>query len=190
MSKNPNMMINAGLLLIEKRYGGPDGNPAEWSIDKRCSYINLYWSGVIQYLAYGDLETSVNYFLRLFDLSQYTALGLGFWRSVVRLHIPLEYQNDPHTLPDWTRSEEHIFMLINAVSKYSYMLPGLRELLHRIKGSACLGLADEAGRNGQLYKAFVWLWKSMKSNPTIVCSRPYWGTIMRSLVSRTYRMRA
>ena len=181
MSKNPSLMINASHLLTERMFGPPEGDPSQWSKEKQRSYRRLFWAGTQRYLASGDVDSSAAYFLRLFDLSRTTVLDIAFWRSIARLHIPLEYQNDPSRLPDWAQAQADIFSLLDKVSTFTTVSPSLPKFYHRIKSSAFLGLADEAGWNLELRRSYAWLWKTAQSNPQIIFSRPYWGTILRHL---------
>jgi hypothetical protein len=181
MSKNPSLMINASHLLTERMFGPPVGYPSQWSKEKQRSYERLFWAGTRRYLASGDVETSAAYFVRLFELSRTTVLDIAFWRSMARLHIPLEYQNDPSWLPDWVQAQSDIFSLLDKVSTLTTTSPGLPNFYHRIRSSALLGLADEAGWNSELGRSYAWLWKAVQCNPQIIFSRPYWGTILRHL---------
>lgn len=189
MSKNPNVMINARNLLVKKMYGPPDGDPSQWSKEKQQSYRDLYWAGAKQYLTFGDVETSVSHFARLFMLSRETVLGIAFWRSIARLHIPMEYQNDPSRLPDWAQAQKDVFRLLDTATTLIDGSSSSQKLYHRIRSSAFLGLADEAAHNSEIRKAFEWLWQAAKSNPKIMFSRPYWGTIVRSLTIKAQRLR-
>lgn len=188
MSKNPDVMIHACALLAEKMYGPPAGDPSKWSAEKQSSYLSLYWAGANQYIAYGDAKISAAYFLRLFELSRTAASGIPFWRSIARVHIPLEYQNDPSRTPDWSQAENHVSRLLDEVSTLTSTSPGLYRSLPAIKGMAFVALADEAGRHARIRRAWAWLWSGVKCSPQIIFFRPYWGTLWRSLFYKARRL--
>ena len=185
MTKDPKCMIDASRQQTEKMFGLPKGNSFQWSRLKRCAYIKLYRSGIIQYLAYGDVEESIRYFLRLIELFPNTVLTMGFWRGIARVHIPQEYQNDPLIRLDWTQVQRDVFGLLDALSTRFDTSSCLTKLYPRIKASAFLALADEAARATELRKTWRWLWRVARDCPPMVVSRPYWGTLIRSIIGVT-----
>jgi len=182
MSKDPHRMVTAKYQCTEKMFGPPVGDISSCSELKRCAYEKVFQYGARGYLASGIVEKSADNFQQLLKISPNSALSMGVWRGLVRAHLPDERRNNPAAYPDWELAERDIFRLLHELSIRANGSVALQKLSSRLKGSAYLALAEEANQANELRRSFEWLWRSAKSCPNILFSRPYWGTVVRSII--------
>ncbi|MGZ9166977.1 MAG: hypothetical protein ACXW4U_17540, partial [Anaerolineales bacterium] len=185
MTKDPQRMVNAAYQLTEKVFGPPEGDVSSWPKPKLKGYIDHYQSAAVRYMA-ADNIAKVAACLREIDLLSSDYLyGIEIWRGLARAHIPQEYRFAPSLELNWKKVSTDFGSLLGEFTAGN--LTGQNGQYSRIKGTAFLALADEAGRNSQLRRAYAWLGEAMRRDPQIVFSRPYWGTIYRSLTFRVRR---
>lgn len=196
MSKDPERMINAIYQLTAKLYGTTESNLSTWSPSKRNAYCNHYRGGAITFFASGRMEKSMDYLEKLIEISPEFACSLLVWRGFARSLIPDEYQFDVKYLPDWDLIRGKFDELFRLLAQRANLSNNLRDLLPKLKSFAFLALADEAGRSGKLGWAYDWLNLAVRSYCRLIFVRPFWGTIVRSMValvslpSRIRRFRA
>ena len=182
MSKDPHRMVTAKYQCTVKMFGSPEGDVSSWSNLKRCDYEEVFQYGARGYLASGIVEDSADNFQQLLEISPDSALSMGVWRGLVRAYLPDEQRNNLAAHPDWKLAERDIFRLLRELSTRTNDSVALQKLCSRLKGSAYLALAEEANQANELRRASEWLWRSAKSCPYILFSRPYWGTVVRSII--------
>ncbi len=175
MSKDPERMVTAMLRVREKHCGPADGDVGTWPWSKVVAYRNVYGRAAIKYVAFGDMKKGAEFFQRLARLSWDEACGLSFWRGVVRAHIPEVNQFDDRVQIDWALVEARLSVLFDELAM---RIPN--GVVHRVKGSAYLAMADEARRGGDVLRAVVCLMRAALINPRIIVARAYWGTVARS----------
>ncbi|MBN1217553.1 MAG: glycosyltransferase [Anaerolineae bacterium] len=179
MSRDPEHMMTGSHRLVEKRHGPPTGDVLSWPETKRLAYADLYCYGTWSYLAAGNISQSAAYFQQFFEIAPNMALGMAVWRMLARVHLPVEYRNDPTAPLNWEAAQRDIENLLDELDR---RVVHLGKQMPRIKGSAFLALADEAARAGELKRANSWLWHIAISYPRLLFSRPYWGTLIRSII--------
>jgi glycosyltransferase involved in cell wall biosynthesis len=178
MSKDPKHMITGAHRLAEKRHGPPTGDVLLWPEIKRFAYAKLYRHATRSYLAAGNISQSAAYFQQLFEIAPDMALSMAVWRMLVRVHLPVEYRDDPTAPLNWEMAQSDIENLLAELERRA---THLEKQMPRIKGSAFLALADEAARAGELKRAYRQLWYIALHYPRTLFSRPYWGTLIRSI---------
>ncbi len=181
MSKDPQHMITGHRRLVEKRYGPPEGNVLTWSEPKKHAYARLAHSATWRYLAYGDVQKSAHYFQKLVEISPRAAMGMGLWRALARVQLPVEQRNDPSAKIDLALAQRDISGLLGELAIKATYSTILKEWYSRIRGSALLALAEEAVRANNLRQAYSCLLQIAVSCPQLLLVRPYWGTISRSM---------
>jgi glycosyltransferase involved in cell wall biosynthesis len=184
MSKDPQHMITASRLLTEKRVGPLEGEFSSWPESMVYAYCRHFHSAAIRYLTVGNYEKSVYYLCQLAGISLDYLYDIGLWRGLARAHVPDEYQFDSSLEFNWTRMQSDIENLLAELKKNSNSQPNIHKHYARIKASAFLALADEAGRAGNLRLAYRWLWTALRSFSLILLDRRLWGIIFRSLTAR------
>jgi hypothetical protein len=107
---------------------------------------------------------------------------MGLWRGLTRAHLPDEHQFDPDAQFDWALAQKDVMGLLNELAKRTATSIPLQKHYPRIKASAFLAMADEAVRANDLSQAFVWLCRAGANSPSLVLSRPYWGTLARGAI--------
>ncbi|MCK4830637.1 hypothetical protein KA005_83765, partial [bacterium] len=139
------------------------------------------------YLAFGDIELSAYYFLRIHEIKPEVGNELGLWRNLARAHLPVEIRNEPNPL-EWEHAERDVRGLLNELDKISPDSPILEKHHSKITASAYLAFADEAFRANDARRAFKWFWKASKRHLRLVLSRPYWGTLARGVTGAGLRL--
>lgn len=188
MSSDPRRMITAEHQMTEKLFGPPDGQRSSWGEDKRLAYTRLYYSGALRYLANRDLKESACYLGELVELSPRSAQEMRFWRDLARAHIPMERRGDP-TPVDWPQAEHDLLGLLEELDRQFRSSQRLQKNLRQVRGSAFIALARESVEHGLPIKALGWLRRAAAASPQLLFSRPYWGTVQRSLFQSTKRSR-
>jgi glycosyltransferase involved in cell wall biosynthesis len=183
MTKDPSIMVTANLERISKMFGSSDGNLSSWSELKRGAYITAFRAGSINYLEFGDLSASANYFKQLLEISPSDALSMRGWRKVARAHLPVEHRGDPSNSLDWVLAEKDIFGLLGELSNETNTSEKLNCYYPLIKGSAFLALAEEAFQAKEHGRAYRWLWRIVLGCPRMLLRRPFWGTLARSNIN-------
>ncbi len=181
MSKDPQHMVTGHRRLVEKRYGPPEGDVLAWSEPKKHAYARLAHLATWRYLAYGDVQKSAHYFQELVEISPRAAMGMGLWRALARIQLPVEQRNAPSAEIDLALAQRDISGLLGELAVRTAYSTTLKEWYSRIRGSALLALAEEAVRANNLRQAYSWLWQAAVSCPRLLLARPYWGTIWRSM---------
>ncbi|MEW6403722.1 MAG: glycosyltransferase [Chloroflexota bacterium] len=182
MSKDPERMFTADYRLWEKMFGPPEGEPSSWPEMKLRGYAQLFRSGTSRYLAYGNVEKSAHYFQKLVEISPSSGLSMGLWRGLVRAHFPEVYQFTPDVQLDWVLAQKDIMALLGELAGRRATSAPLQKSFPRIKATAFQALADEAVRANDLSRALAWLSHALLSSPSILLSRPYWGTLSRGAI--------
>jgi hypothetical protein len=165
--------------LTIKLYGPPDGDISKWAPVRRKAYGGHYLGGAISFFASGKMEKSVYYLIKVAEVSIGFTCSLYVWRRFVRAFIPDEYQFDESFPDNWNVIEIKINELLGLFFQKTESLSWLHSYDSRIKGFAFLGLADEAGRAGELRHAYRWLLKAIRSDIRMLFTRPVWGTVYR-----------
>jgi glycosyltransferase involved in cell wall biosynthesis len=185
MSRNPDHMMTGAHRLMEKRHGPPTGDIGLWSETKIIAYARLFRNGTVRYLAYGNIQESARYFQLLLEIMPENTLSIGIWRDILRVHLPVEFRNDQSAKLDWELAEDDIFNLLSVLKVEKGSSRRLNIMYPGIKNAAFLALADEAGKKGELKRAFTWLWKATIVFPLSLLTRRYWGTIFRGIFQAT-----
>jgi glycosyltransferase involved in cell wall biosynthesis len=189
MSKDPRHMITAGDKLMEKVFGPLDDNVSSWPKVKVVAYRNHFRSAAIRYLSVGNYEKCTYYLCRLAVVSLDYLCSIELWRGLALAHMPDEFQFDASVEPDWNKMQNDIDFLLAELNKQRVDDATVDQNYARIKASAFLALADEAGRRGNLRLVSRWLWIASRSFAPLWVDRRLWGTIFRSLtgkMNRTY----
>ncbi len=183
MSKDPDRMITAINQLTEKRYGPAEGDISTWSSSKKGAYSSHYRGVAIRFFAAGRVQKSASYLQRLAEISPEFVCSLYVWRGIARAYIPDEYQFELSPQHNWPLIQAKLIELLDELAEEANRSISLYELYPRMKGFAFLALADEAGRAGELGRAYSWLRMVVRSYPRILLARPFWGTIFRSITA-------
>jgi glycosyltransferase involved in cell wall biosynthesis len=178
MTSDPQRMVSSQYRIIERYFGTPQGDPSKWTDRKVQVYTRYFETASIRYLAFGDVQMSAYYFLRMHEINPESGTKIGVWRSLSRVHLPIEIRNAPDVL-DWKQAEKDISCLLSQLERMRQDSKLLNERFSKIAGGAYLGLADEAVRAKKYKLASQWLSTAAKNNLAIIYSRPYWGTIFR-----------
>lgn len=180
MSSDPQRMVSSNYKILERYHGPPEGDTATWTERKKYIYTRYFSSAAIRYLAFGDSQMSAYFFLRMQEITPEAGTEIGIWRSLARVHLPIEIRNAPDTV-EWESAERDVEGLLAELEKMRPDSSILDERYPKIAGSAYLALSDEAFRAGQLKLAYKWMWKAFKNNKGLLITRPYWGTLVRGL---------
>ncbi len=188
MSKDPQHMITAGNMLMEKVFGPWEGIVSSWPKLKLIAYRNHFRSAAIRYLAAGNHEKSAYYLCQLALVSLDYLSSIDLWRGLARAHIPDEYQFELLSELNWDRMQRDIEILLTELNKTKDDRVNIHKNYPRIKASAFLALADEAGRIGKLVLMYQWLCVAIRSFFPLWLDRRLWGTIFRSLTGKMNRI--
>jgi glycosyltransferase involved in cell wall biosynthesis len=181
MSKDPRHMITADEKLMEKVFGSWDNNISSWPKVKVIAYGNHFRSAAVRYLAAGNYEKSTYYLCRLAEVSLDFLCSIDLWRALARAHMPDEYQFDDLVEPDWDKMQKDVDILLAELNKLRVEQANINQNYARIKSSAFLALADEAGRCNEPVRAGKWLMMTVRVNLRMFFMRPFWGTMYRSI---------
>jgi glycosyltransferase involved in cell wall biosynthesis len=184
MTKDPQRMVTAEYQVTQKIFGPAEGDRLSWPRPKVDAYISHFRSAAVRYMEAGNISKSATYLRELFLLSSDYVASIELWRGLARAHIPQEHRYSSALDLNWTKLCADFEHLLEEFAAESNSPGSPNGQYSRIKGAAFLALADEAGRNYELQRALEWLWKAVQCNPQIVFSRPYWGTIFRSLANK------
>lgn len=179
MSKDPFLMVSSHLQLIENRVGSPDGDPSEWTELKKMFYRCFYNQSAERYLEYGDLNIGTKYFLDMLDIAPENGSKMGVWRSLIRLHLPVEIRHAPGVV-EWEKAEQGVYNLLETLEEMKQNNISNSEM-KIMKACAEIALAREAVEVHETKRAFDYLWRSINSNQSIVIKRPFLGTFARGI---------
>jgi glycosyltransferase involved in cell wall biosynthesis len=180
MSSDPQRMVSANYKILERYHGPPQGDPPTWTERKKELYTRYFKSASIRYLAFGDVQMSAYYFLRMQEITPVVGTEIGTWRSLARVHLPIEVRNAPGAI-EWQAAERDIKGLLAELEKMRPDSNILDDRYSRIAGSAFLALADEAFRAKYFRFAINWMWMAAKCDPKLFFTRPYWGAVVRGI---------
>lgn len=180
MSANPGLMVSAFQQLVEKHQDPHDSQRAGAGERGRLSLAALHRYGALMYLGTRDVRASAAHVRQLFALAPETRGDMGFWRSAIRAHLPLEVRGDTLARSDLAVSLRDILALLDALAAGS-ALPADMRLLPLTRSRAFLAMAEEGVRSRLWSHAFAWLGRSLSASPGIVLSRPFWGTAARGM---------
>lgn len=186
MSSDPQRMVSSNYKILERYHGPPQGDTATWTDRKKYIYTRYFRSAAIRYLAFGDSQMSAYLFLRMQEITPEAGKEIGIWRSVARVHLPIEIRNAPEVI-EWQSAERDVLGLLAELDKMKPNSKVLDERYSMISGSAYLALADEAFRAGQFTLAYKWMWLAFKNHKNLILTRPYWGTLGRGINSALFR---
>ncbi|MEW6404808.1 MAG: glycosyltransferase [Chloroflexota bacterium] len=184
MSKDPERMVTAARQLREKVFGPPSGDVHTWSESKTMAYRRFFLAAAAKYLAAGKIQISADYIRRLSGISLNNAWSLPTWRALVRAHLPHEHQFEPLVQLDWQLAQTQVMALLDELSRQTPDFRDLRNRSSRIRGSAFLALAEEAGQVRELARAYGWLWRATQAYPRLVFERSYLGAFIRINLAR------
>jgi len=180
MSSDPQRMVSANYKILERYHGPPQGDSSTWTERKKNLYTRYFRSASIRYLAFGDVQMSAYYFLRMQEITPEAGTEIGIWRSLARVHLPIEVRNAPDAI-EWQAAERDIKGLLAGLEKMRPDSSILDAHYSMIAGSAFLALADEAFRAKYFGCAFRWMWKAAKCDFKLLFTRPFWGTVVRGI---------
>jgi glycosyltransferase involved in cell wall biosynthesis len=180
MSSDPQRMVSSNYQILERYHGPPQGDLSTWSERKIYVYTKYFRSAATRYLAYGDLQMSAYFFLRMQEITPQAGAEIGTWRSLARVHLPIEIRDAPGTI-EWDLAERDILGLLAELAKMRSDSVILDKRYAAIAGTAFLSLADEAFRDGKYRLGLRWMWSAGKNHIGLVFKRPYWGTLIRSI---------
>jgi len=179
MSKDPFLMVSSHLNLIENKVGPPDGDPSDWTELKKMYYRCFYNQSAERYIEYGDLNLGTKYFLDMLDIAPENGSKMGVWRSLIRLHLPVEIRHAPGVV-EWETAEQDVNSLLGILEKNEYRTITKSEK-KKLKASAEIALAREAVEVDETKRALGYLWRSINSNQSIIIKRQFWGTLARGI---------
>ena len=180
MSSDPQRMVAAYYQILERNHGSPKGGSSAWPEKKKHAYTRYFRSASTRYLAFGDIQRSAGYFMRLYEINPEVCKELGLWRRLARVHLPVEIRNEPNPL-DWNHAERDVQGLLDELDNRSPASPILEEHLSKLAAYAYLAFADEAFRANDARRAFKWIWKASNQHLGLILTRPYWGTLARGV---------
>jgi len=186
MSSDPQRMVSSNYKILERHHGPPQGDTSTWTERKKYIYTRYFRSAAIRYLAFGDLQMSAYLFLRMQEITPQAGTEIGTWRSLARVHLPIEIRNAPNVI-EWQSAERDILGLLAELEKMKPNSNILDERYSMISGSAYLALADEAFRAGQFALAYKWMWLAFKNHKSLILTRPYWGALGRGINGVLFR---
>jgi glycosyltransferase involved in cell wall biosynthesis len=180
MSSDPQRMVSSNYKILERYHGPPQGDVSTWTDRKKFLYTRYFRSATIRYLAFGDLRMSAYLFLRMQEISPEAGTEIGTWRSLARVHLPIEIRNAPNTVV-WESAEQDVLGLLTELEQMRGDSTILNNRYSMIAGSAYLALADEAFRSGQIYLGIKWMWFAVLNHAGVLFKRPFWGTLIRGV---------
>jgi len=186
MSSDPQRMVSSNYKILERYHGPPQGDKSTWTDRKKYIYTRYFRSAAIRYLAFGDLQMSAYLFLRMQEITPQAGTEIGIWRSLARVHLPIEIRNAPNVI-EWQSAERDVLGLLAELEKMKPNSNILDERYSLISGSAYLALADEAFRAGQFALAYKWMWLAFKNHKRLILTRPYWGVLGRGINGALFR---
>lgn len=179
MSSDPQRMVSSNYQILERYHGPPQGDISTWSERKIYVYTKYFRSAATRYLAYGDLQMSAYFFLRMQEITPEAGTEIGTWRSLARVHLPIEIRDAPGKI-EWDLAERDVLGLLAELEKMRSHSAILDKRYAAIAGSAFLSLADEAFRDGKYLLGIKWMWFAGQNHIGLLFKRPYWGTLIRS----------
>jgi len=185
MSNDPERMVTAAYRLTEKKFGPADGDLSSWPKKKVVAYSHHYKSASVRYLSAGNIKKSADYLRKLAAVSLDHLFSMDVWRALARAHVPDEYQFDSSFELKWNKVQGDVEGVLKELDQEKIKPSGIRDEYARIKASAYLALADEAGRAGKMRQAYKWLRVASGSYSRLWLARPFWGTVARSLYYKT-----
>ena len=180
MSNDPQRMVSSSYKILERYHGPPQGDISTWTDRKKRYYTQYFKYATIRYLAFGDKQMSAYLFLRMQEVTPEAGTEIGIWRSLARVHLPIEIRNSPDAVV-FQSAERDILGILAELEKMRPDSKILDDRYSMIAGSAYLGLADEAFRVKKFELANQWMWKAIKNDFRLLLSRPYWGTLVRGI---------
>lgn len=185
MSNDPVRMVTAAYRLTEKKFGPADGDVSSWPKNKVDAYCHHYKSAAVRYLSAGNVSESADYLKKLASISPDHLFSMEVWRRLARAHVPDEYQFDSLFELDWSKVQGDVEGVLRELDQETIKPAGIRDQYARIKATAYLALADEAGRAREIGQAYKWLRVASGSYSRLWLARPFWGTVARSLYYKT-----
>lgn len=184
MSKDPYLMVSSHLTLIEKRVGPPEGNPSDWSDLKKMFYRCYYGQSAERYLEYGNFDQGTKYFLDMLELAPENGVKMGIWRSLIRLHLPVEIRHATGVVV-WDKAEDDVYSLIEKLGENKQDDIAQSEI-KKMKACAEIALARESIEADETKQAFDYLWRSVNTDQSTIIKRAFWGTLARGIFKKKY----
>ncbi|MBN1568191.1 MAG: glycosyltransferase [Acidobacteria bacterium] len=179
MSRDAERMVSDFQRLTAKICGPLEGDPRYWEQSKKDLYAGLFQYAARKYAAAGNMKMSAKYFIQLYCLSACLALGMGLWRTFARLHLPQQHQGRSFSSEDFIEAESNLAIILDEIANLASGWNLLRVDLNRIRSRAFLAMAEEGVCARSRSLTCIWLWRAAIASPKILCSKPYWGTLVR-----------
>ena len=183
MSMNPEYMVADFWRFIVKTFGSPDAPVSQSGQSRKKAFTAYNRYAAWKYGKAGDFQKSATHFLELYELSPSKALSMGMWRTLARIHLPLEDRGRVFSRKDLDISANNITCILDEIILQLKNSSIGSEEFNRIKGCAFLALAEESVYSKLFRKIFRYLLHSAKCWPSIIFSRSYWGTFLRGITS-------
>lgn len=183
MTKDPSHMICALIKYFEKRYGSLDIT-SDTDLQKIAEYCKLFRSATERYLAFGDFDNSVKYFIQLISLDFAFSISMPVWRSFCRAPIPLEFRNDPNYAIAFEEMESTMLKFLNEIDQQLEHTKAMKYIHRKIRISAYLALAEEGRITGNSGFFWKYMFATFSLDPRVMFSRAFWGRVLRYLFDK------
>lgn len=162
MSSDAAKMYQNRMAVMSKHFGPEEGDPAQWSPDKRLAYSSRYRESAFAYMAQGEKETGWALLLRAACISPSVLTEQQTYYVMACLDQPRGYRGQVAGRDMSSTGAEILRDLqVHTVAADE----PLRSLYRVARGSACLALAQLADQAGDWRLARGYMWQAFLASP-------------------------
>jgi hypothetical protein len=167
MSTNAARMHENRMAVLRKGFGPDEGDPAQWSQDKRLAFSRGYRRSACERMEQGDVDTGWNFLFRGVEISPDMLSEVQTYYELVCLRQPRGYRGQEGNL-DLVDIGEEILTVVQAhLDRSGAPLIRLRRIA---RATACLAIAQLAEHGGDWGLARRYMWQAFVASPRSLAS--------------------
>lgn len=167
MSTNAATMHLNRMAVLGKHFGPDEGDPAQWSPDKRLAYSHGYRGSALAYMTQGETEMGWSLLIRGACIAPELLTQQGTYYRMACVGQPRGYRGHAASLDVQKVGSEILDTLEAHLSAQGQPLIALRK---PAIGSACLAFAALADQAGNWRLARQYMWRAFRAYPRLFLS--------------------
>jgi glycosyltransferase involved in cell wall biosynthesis len=184
-SADPSHMQIAVRTVIEKHFGPDDGQPHNWTSDKRRAFGGVYRYHLLTSVRHkNDWQVASDYLCRALLVDPTLSTDLGLFYDLALGSQPVGYRGTTDQL-DLENNAKHINILLNDVFSYDKSLE-LQPLRRVTFGTANHALGLVAYNTGQLALCRSFLMKALSYRQDLISNTLVMSNLVKSMVGRSF----
>ena len=181
MSTDADRMHVNRIAVLYKHFGSDEGNPAQWSLEKRIAYSRGYRISALQFIEQGDVNGGWELLLQGARISDEILHDFQTYITMVLNRQPRGYRGQLENLDIVGAGAE----MLHAIDIYLKDTPGLPTRLYKtVRATVYLAMAQLADSAGDWKLARHYIWRAVFASPKVLVSPGLVRRIMKLSAGR------